>query len=212
MGVLHLKRALHDRGCLAPIFQKICSGTELLEEQEKLVDHIRLGEPFALTLVVSLDEINQQLQSTSARTRVQALNCISNSFCSTNSSGGVIDAVTLCLEDPSASVRRTALNALCKLEERGDERVIAEVIACLDDDSGLVREWALSALGQLLQPDDQRLQEAVEACLNDAEGQVRCSALHKIEEVIKEHDCSQQKMSGKGARGWQNLVEGLLFG
>lgn len=112
--------------------------------------------------------------------------------------------------DPSAHVRRSALNALWNLVERGDEDVISEVTACLDDEAGIVRESALFALGHLLREGDARFQAAVETCLHDAEAEVRCSALDKVEEAMKEHDCTQHK--GKVARGWQALVEALLSG
>jgi hypothetical protein len=208
--VLHLKRALHDRGSFAPIFQKICIGTVLLENHEKLADRLRLLEILSVTMVVSLGEINLQLQSTCAHSRAKALNIISKNFSRSTKCEAVVASVRLCLLDPSAYVRRAALNALWQLAAPGDEHVIAEVSAFLDDDAGYVREAALLALGHLLRAGDERFQAAVEACLHDAEARVRCSALHKIEEVMKEHDCCQRK--GKIAKGWQALVETLLSG
>mmetsp|Transcript_65890 Transcript_65890/g.102853 ORF Transcript_65890/g.102853 Transcript_65890/m.102853 type:complete len:311 (+) Transcript_65890:46-978(+) len=208
--VMQLKRFLHDRGSLAPVFQNICVGSALLEGHEKISDHVKPHEALEVTVVSSLDEIRLQLQSNRAHSRAKALTSIANNFDCSNVCETLLASVRLCLSDPSAHVRRRALDALWNLVERGDEDVIAEVTACLGDEAGHVRESALLALEHVLPVGDARFQAAVATCLHDVEARVRCNALHKIEEVMKEHDRSQHR--GRVAKGWHALVEALLLG
>lgn len=209
--VAQVKELLHESGSAAPLFQKLCLGTRLLGDDEDLSSLLACCGDVPLTLVVSLQIVTDQLQSSSARNRCRALATISNTFSPRNVCPAVVDIVKSCLSDHSARVRAMALNCLRRVVAMGeaDESLITDISTCLQDDAAYVRECALLALGNLLPQGDQRLRDAVEACLQDAEAHVRCSALEKVEKMMDDYDSNLYR--GSATRGWQALVEGLLF-
>lgn len=88
-----------------------------------------------------------------------------------------IAILTKALDDPSAQVRVSAIQALSEI---GDESVVQSLIRCLDDTNALVAQSAAEVLGQL---NDERAIEPLVDCLDHGNIFVRQAAAESLGKI-----------------------------
>lgn len=163
--------------------QHLLTHASVLNDTDSLVSCCNGGmASLALTLVLSLRAICNELGSGAGKRQVSALSDI----CRLGVKAGeaAITLVSAHLEDINVDVRRKAVEALYHIADKGNVQAVALVSELLSDPDYMVRQAAVAVLAKLTEPWDQRTISLVSARLEDEYFCVRWTAVEALVQVV----------------------------
>ncbi|CAE8705200.1 unnamed protein product [Polarella glacialis] len=188
MTALSLQDVVAIRWHIPPAFQRLMLGIIVLDNPEQsLASYIEVGESvLSLTLVISFDSVLQDLESGVGPRQVEAL----QELASLGRRGGDKSVAAVCrgLEDSDDGVRRTAVNVLHAVAEKGDLFAISEVVGRLQHGTPAVRCAAAEALATVVEMGDAAAVAEVMKLVEHPEDGVRGTAIQALLSITERGD------------------------
>lgn len=190
-----LKSTIAARWNIPVRCQKLIIGAEVLSDSVPLASQFQTWSAansgaaearVPVTVLVSLDDVNQGLESADVGRQIdalQALESLAPGACEAETS--VLPTLEL-LRSPHWHVRAAAVEALAKVCERGDLCAVSTLAKCLGDEKRAVARAAAAAIKKVARMGDTQAIAAVVVKLAHQHARVRRAALEALPHVAHE--------------------------